>query len=55
MAAFVVVACPVPLRSLFDLRRVGKMLPEALAERRAQIAAEVDIRGIHAHGVEDFF
>ena len=55
MAAFFAVTLPIELGGLLDFCRVRKMLSKALAERRAQIAAEVDIRGIHAHGVEDFF
>lgn len=55
VAAFLMVACTVALCRLFNFCLVAEVLAKALAERRAQIAAEVDIRGIHAHGVEDFF
>ena len=55
VAAFLMVACTVALCRLLNFCLVAEVLAKALAERRAQIAAEVDIRGIHTHGVEDFF
>ena len=55
MAALGGIAHAVALGGLLDFCGVGEMLTEALAKRRAEIAAEVDARGIDPHFLENFF
>ena len=55
MAALDGVAFAVKLGGLFNEGRVGEVLAKALAQRRAQVTAQVHIRGVHAHLIKDFF
>ena len=53
MAALHRVTRAVKVGGFFDQRRVGKVLAEAFAQGRAQIAAQVDAGYIHTHGAEN--
>ena len=55
VAALDGVAVTVKVRGLFNEGRVGKVLTKALAQRRAKVAAQVHICGVHAHPGKDFF
>ena len=53
VAALHRVARAVKVGGLFDQRRVGEVLTEAFAQRRAQIPAQVYAGYIHTHGAEN--
>ena len=55
VAALDGVAVAVQVGGLFNEGRVGKVLTKALAQRRAKVAAQVHICGVHAHLGKDFF
>ena len=55
MAALDRIAFAVAVGSFLDLRHVDEMLAKALAQRRAEVAAQIHIRGVHAHSGKDFF
>ena len=55
MAALHRVAFAVEAGGLLDLVQLGEVLAEALAQRRAQIAAQVDAGDVHAHFLKDLF
>ena len=49
------IAVTVKVRGLFNEGRVREMFAKAFAQRRPEIAAQVDVRGVHAHLIKDFF
>ena len=53
VAALHRIARAVKVGGLFDQRRVGEVLTEAFAQRRAQIPAQVYAGYIHTHGAEN--
>ena len=55
VAALDGVAVTVKVRGLFNEGRVREMFAKAFAQRRPEIAAQVDVRGVHAHLIKDFF
>ena len=55
VAALHRVAFAVKAGGLLDLVQLGEVLAEALAQRRAQIAAQVDAGDVHAHFLKDLF
>ena len=55
VAALGCIAHAVQLGGFLDLGRIGEVLAEASAQRRAEVAAEVDPGGVHSHPGKDFF